>query len=157
MARHCPSLKTNREHVNVITLVKDIHELSVCDLRFRLSLNPIVCAKYRWKVLSWPRFGPDMVNFGSKWNAGPDLGQVCRSPGGNLQSARYRASTVEGFTVLARHWTTVPCQHWNMYWFTTGITPKSVVSRHLVSGLGLYYASTAPTLGPVPTFQYRHF
>ena len=59
-------------------------------------------------------------------------------------------------SVLARYWTSVPCQHWYLYWFTTGITPKSVVSRHLVSGLGLYYASTAPTLGPIPTVQYIH-
>ena len=54
-------------------------------------------------------------------------------------------------SVLARYWTPIPCQYWNLYWFSTGITPKSVVSRHLVSGLGLYYASTAPTLVPVPT------
>ena len=54
-------------------------------------------------------------------------------------------------SLLARYWTSVPCQDWNLYWFSTGITPKSVVSWQLVSGLGLYYASTAPTLGPVPT------
>ena len=34
--------------------------------------------------------------------------------------------------------------HWNLYWFSTGIAPKSVVRRHLVSELGFYYASTAP-------------
>ena len=83
-----------------------------------------------------------------------------KRPGGNLQAAWYRASTAEGFAVLAphwyeqglsparlqkvtwmevvhRYWTLVPCQHWNLYWFSTDITPKSVVSRHLVSGLEL--------------------
>ena len=59
-------------------------------------------------------------------------------------------------SVLVRYWTSVQGHHWNLYWISTGITPKSVISRHLVSGLGLYYASTTPTLVPVPTVQYRH-
>ena len=56
-------------------------------------------------------------------------------------------------SVLALYWKSVPCQHWNLYWFMTGIISKSLVSRHLVSGLGLYYASTAPSLGPVLTIH----
>ena len=59
-----------------------------------------------------------------------------------------------GTGISTAYWTFVPCQYWNLYCFSTGITPESVVNRHLVSGLGLYYASTAPTLGPVPTAQY---
>ena len=58
-----------------------------------------------------------------------------------------------------QHWSgtdIVPCQHWNLFWFSTGITPKSVLSRHLVLGLGLYYDSTASSLGPVPTVHWRH-
>ena len=56
-------------------------------------------------------------------------------------------------SVLARYWTSVPCQHWNLYWFSTGITPKSVVSQNLVSGLGIYYASTATTRQPLARYQ----
>ena len=94
------------------------------------------------------------------------------NPSGNLQPTWYLASTTEGFAVLARYWhkhdlpparlrrvTWLEVVH--RYWRGTGqryhasteictssVLVLLVVSRHLVSGLELYYASTVPTLGP---------
>ena len=76
----------------------------------------------------------------------------CTIPVPRQPSACYQLSStgILPYLQLARYCTV--CKYWHesdfFSLFCTGITPKS--------GMGLYYASTAPTLGPEPTVQCRH-
>ena len=80
-----------------------------------------------------------------KVTTGLVLRQYCRRIyGTGISTAYHRTGTAlksnkagSCLSVLEQYWTSVPCQHWNLYWFSTGITPKSVVRRYLFSELGL--------------------